>query len=202
VAQAGAQQLLDAITARDFSALEAALEPDSHLRALLPGGLIEAAGPTGIAGRFREWFGAAEVFDVLEARAQITGDRSSLHYRFRIRQAGKDETVISQHVILFGIDGAVDALHLVCTGFRAAHAASTGAVHDYDAGTLGCGDGLAGAFKRKIREVGVGDLLRVHMLDPSAKEDLPSLARLMGHAIRSVEAHPDGGLTITVERKR
>jgi TusA-related sulfurtransferase len=202
VIQTGAQQLLDAITARDFSALEAALGPDSHLRALLPGGLVEGAGPAGIANRFREWFGAAEVFEVLEARVQTTGDRPSLHYRFRIRRPGKDEAVISQHVVLVGTDGSVGVLHLVCTGFRAAHAAPLGALHDYDAGTLGCGDGLAAAFKEQIREVGVGDLLRVRTIDPSAKEDLPSLARLMGHQVRSVEAHSDGGVTITVERKR
>jgi TusA-related sulfurtransferase len=202
VIQSEAQQLLEAITTRDFSALEAALDPGSYLRALLPGGLVEATGPAGIASRFREWFGTADAFEVIEARAQITGDRPSLHYRFRLRQAGKDETVISQHIVLIETDGTVSAMHLVCTGFRAAHSASACAPRDYDAGTLGCGDGLAEAFKRQIREVGVGDLLRVHTIDPSAKEDLPSLARLMGHAVRSVEAHADGGLVITVERKR
>ena len=73
---------------------------------------------------------------------------------------------------------------------------------DFDAGTLGCGDGLAAAFKERIGRVGVGDVLRVRTTDPSAKEDLPSLARLMGHTIRSMEGGPDGSLTITVERRR
>lgn len=200
--QTVAERLLTAITARDFSALEAALEPDSYLRALLPAGLVEETGPARITRRFRDWFGAAERFEVLEAGTQITGDRPSLQYRFRLRRRGEDETLISQYVILTGTDGAVGAMHLVCTGFRSAHAASTGAPRDYDAGTLGCADGLADAFRRQIREVGVGDLLRVHTIDPAAKEDLPSLARLMGHSIHSVEAHADGGLTITVERKR
>ena len=74
--------------------------------------------------------------------------------------------------------------------------------HEFDAGTLGCGDGLAAVFKDRIGRMSVGDLLRVRTTDPSAKEDLPSLARLMGHAIRDVEARPDGSLTITVERRR
>ena len=74
--------------------------------------------------------------------------------------------------------------------------------HEFDAGTLGCGDGLAGAFRDRIGQVGVGELLRVRTADPSAKEDLPSLARLMGHMVRAVDAHPDGSLTITVERRR
>jgi TusA-related sulfurtransferase len=72
-------------------------------------------------------------------------------------------------------------------------------IHEFDAGTLGCGDGLAVAFRDRLRGVDVGDLLRVRTQDASAKEDLPSLARLMGHTIRSVEAHPDGSLTISVE---
>jgi TusA-related sulfurtransferase len=74
--------------------------------------------------------------------------------------------------------------------------------HEFDAGTMGCGDGLAATFRDRIGQISVGDLLRVSTIDPSAKEDLPSLARLMGHAIREVEARPDGSLTITVERRR
>jgi TusA-related sulfurtransferase len=74
--------------------------------------------------------------------------------------------------------------------------------HEFDAGTLGCGDGLARAFRDRIGQVGVGEQLRVRTTDPSAKEDLPSLARLMGHVVHTVEAHPDGSLTITVERRR
>jgi TusA-related sulfurtransferase len=74
--------------------------------------------------------------------------------------------------------------------------------HEFDAGTLGCGDGLAGAFKDRIGQLDVGEQLRVRTADPSAKEDLPSLARLMGHVVQTVEANPDGSLTITVERGR
>lgn len=74
--------------------------------------------------------------------------------------------------------------------------------HGFDAGTLGCGEGLAVAFRDRISEVAVGDLLRIRTEDASAKEDLPSLARLLGHKVRSIEASPDGSLTITVERRR
>ena len=74
--------------------------------------------------------------------------------------------------------------------------------HDFDAGTLGCGDGLAVCFRDRMKEVEIGDKLRVRTEDASAKEDLPSLARLMGHEVRSIEADPDGSLTITVERGR
>ena len=74
--------------------------------------------------------------------------------------------------------------------------------HEFDAGSLGCGDGFAAAFKNRIGQVEVGDLLRVRTTDPSAKEDLPSLARLMGHAVLDVEPRSDGSLTVTIERRR
>ncbi|MGA9162236.1 MAG: sulfurtransferase TusA family protein [Actinomycetota bacterium] len=86
----------------------------------------------------------------------------------------------------------------------------TGAVRDaepngiqrFDAGTLSCADGLAGEFRRRIEAIPVGDVLVVTARDPAAKEDLPSLARMMGHAVHSIETPGDGRLLITVERKR
>lgn len=74
--------------------------------------------------------------------------------------------------------------------------------HDYDAGTLGCGDGLAAEFRRRITSIPVGDVLRVIARDPSAKADLPPLARMMGHSVRSIESSDDGGMAITVERTK
>jgi TusA-related sulfurtransferase len=42
--------------------------------------------------------------------------------------------------------------------------------------------------------------LEVVVADPAAKEDLPPLARMLGHAVKSTQALQDGRLTITVER--
>ena len=41
-------------------------------------------------------------------------------------------------------------------------------------------------------QIPVGHVLEVITRDASAKEDLPSMARLLGHAVRSVETEPDG----------
>lgn len=198
-----ARRLLDAITGRDFAAVEAVLASDARMRALLPSELVEAIGPQAIVERFRAWFGEADPFEMLSAAVEPVADRSMLRYRLRLRRPGaSEETVIEQHVVCAASNGAVDALDLLCTGFRPVSATGGAAARDFDAGSLGCADGLVSEFKQRIREVGVGDLLRVHTVDPSAKEDLPSLARLMGHVVRSVEDHSDGGLTITVERGR
>jgi TusA-related sulfurtransferase len=75
-------------------------------------------------------------------------------------------------------------------------------VHRYDAGNLGCADGLAGEFRRRMQQIPIGDVLEVTTRDPAAKEDLPPLARMMGHVVRSIEAPGDGRLRVSVERGR
>jgi TusA-related sulfurtransferase len=75
-------------------------------------------------------------------------------------------------------------------------------MHRFDAGTLGCADGLAEEFRTQIRIIPVGDVLLVTTRDPAAREDLPSLARMMGHTVRSIETPGDGRLLMTVERGR
>ncbi|MBI2704880.1 MAG: sulfurtransferase TusA family protein [Actinobacteria bacterium] len=70
--------------------------------------------------------------------------------------------------------------------------------HTLDAGTLGCGDGLAAWFRQQLRGASPGDTLRCIVRDPSAREELPALARLMGHTCTSIEAIDDHFL-ITVE---
>lgn len=74
------------------------------------------------------------------------------------------------------------------------------AVAEFDAGDRGCGDGLARDFRRQIDAVDVGERLRVTVRDPSAKADIPSVARMLGHRVLSEEALEGGRLVITVER--
>jgi TusA-related sulfurtransferase len=75
-------------------------------------------------------------------------------------------------------------------------------VHTFDAGDLSCATGLAEEFRRQIQRIPLGDELLVTTGDPSAKEDLPPLARMMGHTVRSIESSGDGSLVIDVERGR
>ncbi len=74
--------------------------------------------------------------------------------------------------------------------------------HTFDAGTLSCADGLAQEFRRQILAIPQGDVLVVTARDPAAREDLPPLARMMGHEVRSIETPGDGRLLMTVERGR
>ena len=72
----------------------------------------------------------------------------------------------------------------------------------YNAGDAGCGDGLHMEFRRQVLAIEVGQLLEFVVRDPSAKEDLPPLARMMGHRIRTVQEREDGTLSLVVERAR
>jgi TusA-related sulfurtransferase len=75
-------------------------------------------------------------------------------------------------------------------------------IHRFDAGTLSCSDGLAQEFRRQILAIPLGDVLEVQTVDPAAKEDLPPLARMMGHTVLSVEPSEEGRLLVSVERGR
>jgi TusA-related sulfurtransferase/uncharacterized OsmC-like protein len=72
--------------------------------------------------------------------------------------------------------------------------------HKYDAGDLGCGDGLPQEFRRQVNSIPPGHILEVTTRDPSAKEDLPSLARLLGHEIISVRTADNGDTVVVVRR--
>ncbi len=110
--------------------------------------------------------------------------------------------MIEQLVYLdLGPDG-IQRMDLLCSGFQIEPGAAAIPKQVFEAGAMGCADGLAGEFRRRIVEVPIGGFLEVVLRDPAAKEDLPSLARLLGQRVASTEAHDDGRLTITVERKK
>jgi TusA-related sulfurtransferase len=98
--------------------------------------------------------------------------------------------------------GRIVAIDLLCSGFRPVGEKEGEMMgrHGFDAGTLSCADGLAQEFRRRILAIPQGDVLEVQTSDPAAKEDLPPLARMMGHKIVSVEPSDDGRLLIMVER--
>jgi TusA-related sulfurtransferase len=71
----------------------------------------------------------------------------------------------------------------------------------FDAGWMSC-DVLPMAFRRQMQAVAVGDVVVCTVFDPSAKEDLPSLARMLGHKILRSEHRDDGAHVVSVERAR
>jgi TusA-related sulfurtransferase len=199
-----AEAFLNALTARDFATARAVLADDLPMRMLVPGNLMTDKGADAAIGWFSSWFTDADPFQVEASSAEEVEGRAAVSYRLRLCKPN-GRYLIEQHLMLdVGSDGRVTAIDLLCSGFRSITELDPDSerVHHYDAGDLGCADGLAGQFRQQVQRIPIGHVLVVRTSDPAAKEDLPSLARLMGHGVASIEASGDGRLLISVERRR
>ncbi|PYO85564.1 MAG: sulfurtransferase TusA family protein [Gemmatimonadetes bacterium] len=200
VERTSARKFLELLAARDFDRLAASLASDAHARFLLPHGLEEYDGGEAIVARIRSWFGSATVFDLTSSTEDEVGMRHRISWRFSLVRDGSRQ-VIEQLYLDMGPHG-IERIDLLCSGFLAEPDVAGGPTQVFDAGDMGCADGLAQEFRRQIAKVSIGGSLEVVVSDPAAKGDLPSLARLLGQRITSTEAHDDGRLTITVERQK
>jgi TusA-related sulfurtransferase len=192
------EEFVKVLAARDFDGLGAMLDEDAHGRLLLPYGLEEPSDGNSIVGHFKRWFGSASRFELASWSEEAVGSRHRLTWRFNVQREGRSEVIEQLAYINFGPDG-IQQIDLVCSGFQPAPTAETKL---FDAGSMGCADGLAQEFRQRIADVPVGTLLEVVVKDPAAKEDLPSLARMLGQQVRSVESTEDGRQIITVERRK
>ena len=196
------QKFLKLLATRDFESLAATLASDAHARFLLPHALEEYTGPEAIVRRIASWFGPASTFDLTSSSEDMVGLRQRLTWRFVVGWDDGSREVIEQLVYLdLGPEG-IKRIDLLCSGFQVEPTVAAGPTQVFEAGTMGCADGLAQEFRRRIAEVPIGGSLEVVVSDPAAKEDLPSLARLLGQRVASTETHDDGRLTITVERNK
>ena len=198
---ARSHRFLELLAARDFERLVASLTSDAHARFLLPHGLEEYDGRDAIVARIRSWFGSASLFDLAASTEDQVGMRHRISWRFNVVRDGSRQ-VIEQLVYLDLGPQGIERIDLLCSGFLPEPDIAAGPAQVFDAGDMGCADGLAQEFRRQIAKVSIGESLEVVVSDPAAKEDLPSLARLLGQRITSTEAHDDGRLTITVERQK
>jgi TusA-related sulfurtransferase len=203
--RATAERFVAAIAARDLDRMLASLTPDVHFRYLVPPGPVEISGAAEVAGTFQQWFGDADVLEVQSIRVEPIADRTSAQYRFLLHEQEGWEVVEQQMYLDMDEEARIAAIDLLCSGFRPTRGTVEGrssGLHRFDAGTMGCADGLAQEFRRRILAIPAGEVLVVQTSDPAAKEDLPPLARMMGHTVRSVEPSGNGRLLITVERGR
>ena len=192
------EEFVKLLAARDFDRLALTLAADAEGRLLLPYGLEVPKGRDAIVGHFKRWFGSASRFELAATSEDAVGSRHRITWRFNVERDGRRE-VIEQLVYLEPGPQGIRQIDLLCSGFQQEAA---NAVKLFDAGAMGCADGLAQEFRHQIAEVPVGALLKVVVRDPAAKEDLPSLARMLGQQILSIDSTADGRQIITVERKK
>jgi TusA-related sulfurtransferase len=198
------EALVNALADLDFEGLRAVIADDVRFRLLLPRGPQAHSGAAETVEAFVSWYGDVDEWHLESSSVETVADRLVLTYRFRLHDADGWK-VIEQHLVADDApDGRLEKIDLLCSGFLpvAGSGDESSSVHPFDAGDLGCADGLASEFRRRMDAIPVGDVLVVTARDPAAKEDLPPLARMMGHAVRSIETPDDGRLLMTVERRR
>jgi TusA-related sulfurtransferase len=197
-----AQAWVRALARHDFDALGAVFDPAVQFRALTPGELVNVGNAAEAVACFQRWFGDKTDIEVVDEQAVMLVDRTCVRYVVRVRKNGQPY-LIEQSLCGDLEDGKFTTLDLLCSGFRPEEVVAVDeATHIFDAGDLGCGSGLPREFRTRLTQIPVGHLLEVVTSDASAKEDLPSMARLMGHQVRSVKSGPDGKIRIRVERTK
>lgn len=197
-----ASALVRAMAARDDEAAGRLMHDDVRLRALVPSGPIEVEGRADVVARFRRWFGDAQTLDTDSSSFEPVSDRVHAAYRFRATYADGAVEVVEQHAFVDVDDGRVRTVDLVCSGWLPVEASRESDVHAFDAGDMGCSSGLTGEVRRRLLAIPVGDALAVTVRDPSARGDLPALARLLGHTVDEPRPTDDGGYVITVTRRK
>lgn len=193
----------EALSHKDVDAAARLLSPQVEVRALLPSGLATWSGVPETIDRFTSWLGRflTPQSDTLEPSK--VGDKYTAGWRLDADYAdGSGRHVIEQHaVITVGATG-IEHIDLVCSGFRTVQEPRADGVDRWDAGDLGCSDGLPNELRRRIEAVDAGGHLEVTVRDPAAREDLPPLARMMGHTVEQVDEPGDGRLVLTIRRGR
>jgi TusA-related sulfurtransferase len=197
---AAGESFVEALAARDSKRLRAALHPDAHLRALVPSGFKESIGSDAVAARLESWFAEAETLAVVSKKVSHVSDRLRVQYRFDEHYPDGDSETIEQDAYCGVREGRIESIDLLCSGHLPGPAEPGTAVRRFDAGELGCGSGLPQEFRRQVSALPVGGILETAARDPAAKEDLPALARLLGHQVLSVTTSPEGQTIVIVKR--
>ena len=97
--------------------LAAAVTDTVRLRALLPGGPIEAHGRDAVVARFGGWFADFDTVELVESAGEAVADRLLIHYRLDLAQRGT-RWACTQTAICKIVDGRLAIIDLLCSGFR------------------------------------------------------------------------------------
>ena len=117
VATSVAASLAADVARRDPDRLAATLTGDVRLRALLPGGPIQAHGRENVAACLCALLADFDTVRVVRSGGEQVADRLDLHYRLRLGQ-GTTRWVCTQTAVVTTVDGRLAAIDLLCSGFR------------------------------------------------------------------------------------
>lgn len=199
-------EMINAMAARDRSALLGLLAEGVRLRAVLPRSQVDLVGAEPVADKMIDWFADVPEVVPLDSAVDFVGDVLHAGYRFALR-GGEVEQVAEQQAYLTVEGGRITTVRLVCSGFRpaapvdaepAADAADTSDAADLpvadrrlDALGQGCAT-LTPLIAAALREMAAGEVLSVLTDDPTAPQDIAAWSRLTGHALVARAAESGG----------
>jgi hypothetical protein len=105
------------IARRDPQRLSEALTETVRLRALLPGGPIEAHGRENVAALLCELLADFDTVELVESAGEPVADKLLIHYRLHVTQPAL-RWVCTQTAVCRLVDGRLAVIDLLCSGFR------------------------------------------------------------------------------------
>jgi hypothetical protein len=105
------------VAGRDPQRLASAFTETARLRALLPGGPIEAHGRDDVAACLHRFFADFDTVHLVESAGEAVADRLLIHYRLDVTQ-GATRWVCTQTAVCKVVDGLLAVIDLLCSGFR------------------------------------------------------------------------------------
>jgi hypothetical protein len=105
------------VAERDPQRLAPALTETARLRALLPGGPIQANGRENVAACFQGFFADFDTVHLVESAGEAVADRQLIHYRLHVTR-GATRWVCTQTAVCKFTDGLLAVIDLLCSGFR------------------------------------------------------------------------------------
>ena len=106
-----------AVADRDPRRLATSLTETARLRALLPGGPLEAHGDVNVAACFVAMFADLDTVEVLESAGEAVADRLLIHYRLALGQRDT-RWVCTQTAVCKVVDGRLAVIDMLCSGYR------------------------------------------------------------------------------------
>jgi hypothetical protein len=96
--------------------LRQGLAPNVFFRALIPPGARHANTAEGAAKAFRDWFGGADRYELLDAQFDAVGNRLHASYRLRVHEEGA-AYLCEQQIYASAGEHGIERIDLLCSGF-------------------------------------------------------------------------------------
>jgi hypothetical protein len=120
-----AMALIEGVLSADAAAIADCFATDARFRALIPPGPVERRGAAAAGEIIARWFADADPLILIDRSVDRVADRLHLAYRLEGTELGNDFT-LQQQVYAEVIDGRLNDVILLCSGFRPSGASKRG----------------------------------------------------------------------------